>query len=864
MTAPISAHPPAHTALSALSAKRQTVHIGATENAPTDTPGKTGLQKGIATCLSTFSTKLRGLLGGKKATSTAAPDHAPEMTQVAVPTAESNDSPPSELHLALQDTAKILCKELNLDWDMASLTETLMEPQTIHHILSEVGPLKDEVSVIFGRLICLNHQITPYENLNQTLKEAGISHTDSQLEKLYTQGFRSETEVSDAVKTSQSFATKLAANPKFKQAMRYALTERLDILSVHFQRSAMAKLLGITGMSEEALPQFRQALGRQVDLADQSKSGKSLKGVKVITGSVRSSLHRVFSSKTAIGQLSKIQDKEGAKKTSSFKSIRQLSMIVRLAILEHISESGKATDVAVSELQAGTSNEILFSKMASFGLTDAHFTELGGAGISDMKGLIAVEAKTFKGTESVKEWLSEMNVAETTISQLQRRESMENKTEIAATLPTTLAKRETTSWLEEMKPGGTLMIDWGKKISVGIPEGSKLIQESFLSGQSIGGRLDVSSSDMMMLERSGTGFSLTIRESAVKTLAIDASFLFQAIRLEGKLGGGKSSGLKFNFSSVDDAAHFLTGLWTTQVDESKLGRADTVHNEKGKIRAVGGSFTISSVQKVMTHFLPGLANVQDLLPGLGQLKAFIDSPTDVISEGMGTSTITASKSVGVLSSLTSNTDQSDEKNIFRHAKNQQSEWVESQNIHGATFEKSVLSSVQTEKMGHTTTTNVLTHSHVSTDSSGAFKSADMTQTLSVTLPEVKKGPKPTVSAQSIALVLPSEIQGHPQFKTAVADLLAKATPADQIKVTWALSPDSQKTVATLMGQGSATAADVQKLLGDRRNYIPTSVQLLRTSATVSEASKTGIDLAAVLRHQTMAQVTVAEEVNLVP
>lgn len=683
MTAPTGVSGQSKSALAALSASRQTVHIGHVES-ETQHATPSGIQKGIANCLSTFSGKLRGLIGGKRAKDVSESQPQPHIEQLSATGIQNNTGEGSEIHQAISDTAQILSKELGLDWDSESMSEILMDPKTIHAIIDKADSMANDISVIFGRLICLQHQIEPYENLALTLKEAGITHNDSQLEKLYAQGFKSETEVKDAVSTSQSFATKLAGHAKFKQAVRYALTERLDILSVHFQRHAMAKMLGITGMSESGISQFKNMLGKQVDLASQDQAGGSLRGVKVMTGSIRSTLNRVLSKRNAMTQLAKIADGEDGKKSSSFKAVRQLATIVRLAILE-IMDTSAAPEDALADIQSGKLNDAILSKMTEFGLTDDHFSELGGNGISDMKGLISVETKEFKGAQSVKEWLTAAGMSGKMVRQLQRRESVENKREIANALPTTLAKRETESWLAGIGDGESLVINWGKKVSVGVPEGTKFVQEAFLSGQSLGGKVEVASKDMMLIEKSDKGFTLTIRESSLKSLSIQASFLFQAIKLEGKVGDGKSAGVKFEFATQKEASEFLTGIWTEQIDEESIESSDSVAFEKGKSVAVSGSAAIGSVKQVVAHFLPGLAEITDFIPDFGRTEATgrLNETVDGISTG---NPLSAPAGLTMVNALLSKSDEKSD-NLLSYSRGKSTEWTESRNIHGAHLKK---------------------------------------------------------------------------------------------------------------------------------------------------------------------------------
>lgn len=139
----------------------------------------------------------------------------------------------------------------------------------------------------------------------------------------------------------------------------------------------------------------------------------------------------------------------------------------------------------------------------------------------------------------------------------------------------------------------------------------------------------------------------------------------------------------------------------------------------------------------------------------------------------------------------------------------------------------------------------------------------MTQTLSVSLPEGKKAPT-EIPTKSIALVIPESLQSSNKFGSAISKLIADATPTDQIRVTWKLPAETQSKVTEMMTEGSATynPKGAQEILGNRKNYVMSSVQLLRASASTSTESKSGIDLLNVQHTETMAKMTVVSEVNL--
>ncbi len=712
-----------------------------------------------------------------------------------------------DIRHTLAQTAELLSHELSSSLGVRSLSSLVFDAKTVKALMSKAGDQAGHYTVLFGNLMALQHSLLSGEDqlktpLAATLKEAGITLTSDQVTLFFNQGIKNEKELDKTLLATQNLATQLVKNDTLKGLLREVLTDRVDILSIHYQRMASAKLLGLTGTSDEQLSMMKSQLGKGLDLTSQKVHGFDGK----VGGGLRSALVSL-SKRTGITELKKFSQGEGS---SDFKSITQLKALIHLAILDVVAEKGDSAST-IDALKSGAHHTEILEKLSNLGLTDDVFIKAGGTGLSDATGLIQNETKGFSGADSVKQWFKELRLGSEKSDKIEQREAIVNSASHTAILgQNTLTFKESLSWVEGLKDKGNIMIDFGKSTTVSLPDEAKTAQETFLAGMSIGASVETKDGNQILMQKEGSGYSITLRHETVGSLSLELGGIFGALSVEGKAGGGVLSGVKLTFDTPEKAAQFITGMRTNVVDTSHISKASALFFEKGKQFELGASATLSAT---------------------APLDAIL--PVSIPDLGLGLPDISAELSAGA---------------------SKETRWVETRNIHTAMHTKTSETHYSLDLNGKGVSVTSVTQQHVHFDH-GFLDGASMTQHVHF---ESALG---STLDSSFKLTVPKSVRENPALKADLDTLKSQAQEGDHFEIKWELPLEKRLEAAKHMEMGNPSKA--QAILSDMKQYKPVGISLVRPhSKEVTHSQELLSGAVTLQQHQEVSQAKVVGTVEI--
>ncbi len=192
----------------------------------------------------------------------------------------------SKIQHALRISARYLCHELAPVLGLTKLSSFAFDPVTIKALTSHPKIKIQSFNIILGQVMILQHQLTPFPNLETALKDAGIMIPEAQIRAYFAQGVKSSAKIDSILNTLTAFSRSMAKNETLKSLMASVLEDRAEVWYDRYFQQVVARQLGLSGTSRDQINANKTLLGDQLDLTA-AKRKRSKVGNVVIPGKVK-------------------------------------------------------------------------------------------------------------------------------------------------------------------------------------------------------------------------------------------------------------------------------------------------------------------------------------------------------------------------------------------------------------------------------------------------------------------------------------------------------------------------------------------------------------------------------------------------
>lgn len=170
----------------------------------------------------------------------------------------------AKIQHALRICARYLCKEVATDQPFTKTPSLLFSPQTIKALTSNPSIKIPTLDIVLGQVMILQHQLTPFPNLEDALNEVGIHMSPEKIQTYFAKGVKSSETIDEILNTLTNFSRSMGKQDSMRTLLTSVFEQSPHLLVTQFEALIHAKQTGSTGASKDIIKLNRHVIGSKL------------------------------------------------------------------------------------------------------------------------------------------------------------------------------------------------------------------------------------------------------------------------------------------------------------------------------------------------------------------------------------------------------------------------------------------------------------------------------------------------------------------------------------------------------------------------------------------------------------------------